>query len=181
MGVSRRATIAGLGTVALAPIAHTKTRQAQMPTIAEATAIAKGAWIYACPMMENYNTMYLQAVDASRAPMWAASTNSATIRSPSRRPTGTHTVNLPPANFFWSMTLYTLPDRPLYANAIDRYSIGDRTWGSKYGADGALTLTVNHDPTADPDAKANWLPAPSAPYSLVARIYGPKPELMNGT
>ena len=61
--------IAGLGTVALAPIAHAQTRQAetrqaQMLTIAEATAIAKGAWIYAYPMMENYNTMYLQAVDA---------------------------------------------------------------------------------------------------------------------
>ena len=27
------------------------------------------------------------------------------------------------------MTLYTLPDRFLYANAIDRYSIGDRTKG----------------------------------------------------
>ena len=89
--------------------------------------------------------------------------------------------SLPPANFFWSMTLYTLPDRLLYANAIDRYSIGDRTRGLKYGADGSLTLSVSHDPPADPDAKANWLPAPSAPYSLVARIYGPKPELMNGT
>lgn len=89
--------------------------------------------------------------------------------------------SLPPASFFWSMTLYTLPDRLLYANAIDRYSIGDRTKGLKYGSDGSLTLTVSHDPPTVSDAKANWLPAPNAPYSLVARIYGPKPELMNGT
>ena len=31
---------------------------------------------------------------------------------------------LPPAKFFWSATLYTLPDRFLYANPINRYSIG---------------------------------------------------------
>lgn len=88
--------------------------------------------------------------------------------------------NLPPADFFWSMTLYTLPDRLLYANAINRYSIGDRTRGLKYGPDGSLTITVSHDPLADPDARANWLPAPRARYNLVARIYGPKPELMSG-
>ena len=82
MSVTRRATIAGLGTAALAPMAIAQTtwaqttpaptspvptRTAQMPTLAEATAIAKGAWIYAYPMMENYNTMYLQAVDAKSA------------------------------------------------------------------------------------------------------------------
>ena len=63
--------------------------------------------------------------------------------------------NLPPANFFWSITLYTLPDRLLYANAIDRYSIGDRTKGLKYGADGSLTIHVSHHPPANADAKAN--------------------------
>ena len=36
---------------------------------------------------------------------------------------------LPPAQFFWSATLYTLPDRLLYANPKNRYSIGDRTKG----------------------------------------------------
>lgn len=88
--------------------------------------------------------------------------------------------NLPPSNFFWSMTLYTLPDRFLYANEIERYSIGDRTKGLKYGADGSLTLYVSHGPPASQDAKANWLPAPAGKYSLVARIYGPKPALMSG-
>ena len=36
---------------------------------------------------------------------------------------------LPKARFFWSATLYTLPERLLSANEIDRYSIGDRTPG----------------------------------------------------
>lgn len=86
---------------------------------------------------------------------------------------------LPPARFFWSMTLYTLPDRFLYANPIDRYSIGDRTKGLKYGADGSLTLYLSHDPPSG-DARANWLPVPAAKYSLVARIYGPSPEAIEG-
>jgi hypothetical protein len=47
---------------------------------------------------------------------------------------------LPKARFFWSATLYTLPQRLLSANEIDRYSIGDRTPGIQYGDDGSLTL-----------------------------------------
>jgi hypothetical protein len=44
------------------------------------------------------------------------------------------------------MTLYTLPDRFLYANPISRYSIGDRTKGLVYGKDGSLTVYVSHEP-----------------------------------
>ena len=86
---------------------------------------------------------------------------------------------LPPAQFFWSMTLYTLPDRFLYANALNRYSIGDRTKGLVYGDDGSLTLYVGN---ASPGKakESNWLPAPAGAYSLVIRVYGPKPELIQG-
>jgi hypothetical protein len=49
-------------------------------------------------------------------------------------------AELPPAKFFWSATLYTLPDRFLYANPLNRYSIGDRTKGLVYGEDGSLTI-----------------------------------------
>jgi hypothetical protein len=87
---------------------------------------------------------------------------------------------LPPAKFFWSMTLYTLPDRFLYANSIDRYSIGDRTKGLSYAPDGALTLYVSHTPPPKGDA-VNWLPAPDGRYVVVARVYGPKPPALDGT
>ena len=86
---------------------------------------------------------------------------------------------LPPAQFFWSMTLYTLPDRLLYANDLKRYSIGDRTKGLVYNKDGSLTLYIGHT-SPGPEHEANWLPAPAAPYSLVARIYGPSEAAMNG-
>jgi hypothetical protein len=86
---------------------------------------------------------------------------------------------LPPAQFFWSATLYTLPDRLLYANAKSRYSIGDRTNGLVKEADGSLTLYVGHD-SPGADKESNWLPAPAAPFSLIYRIYGPSPAATRG-
>ena len=88
-------------------------------------------------------------------------------------------ANLPPAEFFWSMTMYTLPDRFLYANPLNRYSIGDRTKGLVYGKDGSLTIYVSN---ASPgkDKESNWLPAPAAKCSLVARVYGPNKAAMTG-
>ena len=87
---------------------------------------------------------------------------------------------LPPAKFFWSMTLYTLPDRFLYANKINRYSIGDRTKGLRYDADGSLTFYVSHEPPGGV-GDANWLPAPPGKYSVVARVYGPEKALLDKT
>jgi len=87
---------------------------------------------------------------------------------------------LPPARFFWSITLYTLPDRFLYANDLKRYSIGDRTKGLKRDADGGLTLYVGHE-SPGKDKESNWLPAPEGKYSAVARIYGPSKAAMDGT
>jgi hypothetical protein len=86
---------------------------------------------------------------------------------------------LPPAKFFWSATLYTLPDRFLYANPLNRYSIGDRTKGLVYGAEGSLTIYVGN---ASPgkDKESNWLPAPAAKYSFVVRVYGPSNAAISG-
>ncbi len=89
------------------------------------------------------------------------------------------TGQLPPAKFFWSLTLYTLPDRLLYANAIDRYSIGDRTKGLAYDPDRSLTITLSHESPGQ-GKEANWLPTPDGHYSLVGRIYGPSQDAMDG-
>jgi hypothetical protein len=86
---------------------------------------------------------------------------------------------LPPARFFWSVTLYTLPDRFLYANELKRYSIGDRTPGLRYDADGGLTLYVGHV-SPGKEKESNWLPAPAGPYSAVGRVYGPSPAAIEG-
>lgn len=89
--------------------------------------------------------------------------------------------DLPKARFFWSATLYTLPQRLLSANPIDRYSIGDRTPGLRYGDDGSLTLVVQHERPSDPQAFANWLPAPEGPFTVIVRAYGGDERIITGT
>jgi hypothetical protein len=88
--------------------------------------------------------------------------------------------NLPEAKFFWSMTLYTLPDRLLFANPLNRYSIGDRSRDLVYGDDGSLTLYFG-PASPGPGREANWLPSPETPYSLVMRVYGPGEKLIDGS
>ncbi len=87
---------------------------------------------------------------------------------------------LPPANAFWSITLYDLPDRQLYANPLKRYVINSPMLpGLERDADGGLTLYVQH---ASPGKahEANWLPAPEGAFFLNMRIYWPKPEALDG-
>lgn len=89
-------------------------------------------------------------------------------------------ANLPPAKFFWSMTMYDLPARHLVANPINRYSIGDRTTGLKYNADGSLDIYVQQK-SPGANHESNWLPAPEGPYDVIARIYGPDSSVFDGT
>ncbi len=84
---------------------------------------------------------------------------------------------LPPAQFFWSATMYSLPGRFLAANPLNRYSIGDRTPGLQYDEDGGLTIEISNE-LSDAERQSNWLPAPAGPFTVVMRIYGPKPELL---
>ncbi len=85
----------------------------------------------------------------------------------------------PPANAFWSLTMYDTPDYYLVDNPIDRYSIGDRTPGLRYGDDGSVTISMQVD---DPDdGTANWLPAPSGDFRPILRMYEPGPSVLDGT
>ncbi len=78
----------------------------------------------------------------------------------------------PPAEAFWSITMYDTPAYYLVANPIDRYSIGDRTPGLRRDPDGSLTIYIQRDdPGADRPPIGSRLPpagfAPrSAPMSL---------------
>jgi hypothetical protein len=86
---------------------------------------------------------------------------------------------LPPVRFFWSVTMYDLNTRLLVENPINRYSIGDRTEGLKYGDDGSLTINVQKD-SPGKDKESNWLPAPNGPMSIIARMYGPEERILDG-
>jgi hypothetical protein len=87
---------------------------------------------------------------------------------------------LPPVSEFWSVTMYNLPERLLVKNAINRYSIGDRTPGLKLGADGSLEIYIQNDNPGAAKA-SNWLPAPAGPFFFVARLYGPQDPALKGT
>ncbi|WP_405017999.1 DUF1254 domain-containing protein [Kitasatospora sp. NBC_00070] len=88
---------------------------------------------------------------------------------------------LPSARFFWSATMYGLPDRLLVDNPLERYSIGDRTPGLVYDPDGGLTLHVRHKRPANAEHSANWLPAPDGPFTVVIRLYGPDQAVLEGS
>lgn len=83
---------------------------------------------------------------------------------------------LPPVHAFWSLTMYRMDNGYLVDNPLNRYSIGDRTPGIKYDTDGGLTILIQHTRPND----GNWLPAPSTPFYMVLRLYGPKPTALSG-
>jgi len=85
---------------------------------------------------------------------------------------------LPPVDAFWSMTPYAAPGMQLTENALRRYSISSRTKGLHYAADGSLTLTLAAKRPRE--GTANWLPVPSGTFTLVARLYLPRPEALDG-
>jgi hypothetical protein len=49
----------------------------------------------------------------------------------------------------------------------------------RLGADGSITIYVQKD-SPGKEREANWLPAPNGPFYMVMRLYGPKPEALEG-
>jgi hypothetical protein len=87
---------------------------------------------------------------------------------------------LPPANAFWSLTMYELPASSLSENPLHRYLINSPMLPSLVRDPGdAITLYLQHD-SPGKAKEPNWLPAPSGPFFVAMRIYWPKPEALNG-
>jgi hypothetical protein len=88
---------------------------------------------------------------------------------------------LPPANAFWSVTMYDLPASLLVANPLKRYLINSPMLPDlKRDADGGLTIYIQAASPGE-NRESNWLPAPNGPFWLAMRIYWPKPEALDGT
>lgn len=99
--------------------------------------------------------------------------------------TGAHDYTLtlaptPPNEGFWSLTMYDVPDYYLVDNPIQRYSIGDRTPGLVFDADGGLTIRISATEPKDAAARANWLPAPPGPFRPMLRVYVPGSDVLDG-
>jgi len=88
---------------------------------------------------------------------------------------------LPPANAFWSLTLYELPSSLLSENPLHRYLINSPMLPDlKRDADGGVTLYIQHDSPGE-DEEPDWLPAPSGPFFAALRLYWPKQTALDGT
>ncbi|HMP03886.1 MAG TPA: DUF1254 domain-containing protein [Gemmatales bacterium] len=86
----------------------------------------------------------------------------------------------PPANAFWSVTMYDAKTQLLVDNPINRYLINSPMLPDlKKNPDGSLTIYIQQ---ASPgkDKEANWLPAPDGPVYVVMRLYWPKEEALSG-
>lgn len=87
---------------------------------------------------------------------------------------------MPPANAFWSMTMYDGKTQFLVDNPLNRYLINSPMLPQlKLDPDGGLSLYVQKD-SPGADKASNWLPAPAGPFFLVLRLYEPKAEALDG-
>lgn len=87
---------------------------------------------------------------------------------------------LPPADAFWSITMYDGQTQLLVRNSLQRYVLNSTMLETfKFGEDGSLTLYFQKD-SPGTDLEPNWLPAPDGPFYLIMRLYLPKPEVLNG-
>jgi hypothetical protein len=88
---------------------------------------------------------------------------------------------LPPANSFWSLTMYDQPASLLVANPINRYLLNSTMLSQfKMDDDGGVTLYVQSE-SPGKDQEANWLPSPKGPFWVVLRLYWPKAEALEGS
>lgn len=84
---------------------------------------------------------------------------------------------LPPAQAFWSVSLYG-QDLAFIDHPVHRYALGDRSPGLHREADGSLVLAIQHE--APETQTENWLPAPQGRFYLILRIYWPTPDMLAG-
>ncbi len=88
--------------------------------------------------------------------------------------------HLPPANAFWSVTMYDGKTQLLVENPLNRYLINSPMLPElKRNDDGSLTIYIQKD-SPGKGKESNWLPAADGPIFVVMRLYWPKKEAVNG-
>ena len=91
---------------------------------------------------------------------------------------------LPPADAFWSATMYNLPEQLLVENKLERYLINSTMLDNNelvLDKDGGLTLYIQHAQPTEEKKKKNWLPAPDKGFFISLRLYLPQQEAINST
>jgi hypothetical protein len=91
-----------------------------------------------------------------------------------------HFDRVPPSNKlgFWSLTIYAGERYQFVDNPIDRYSLGSRSTGLKYNADGSVDIYIQPE-SPGADKESNWLPSPKeGTVRLNIRNYYPTAEFL---
>jgi len=84
---------------------------------------------------------------------------------------------------FWSLTMYNRDIFMLADSPNGRVNLGTVNLDADdlRFVDGQLTLHLSHVEPSDPDARANWLPAPDGRFCLVVRAYVSEAAILDGT
>lgn len=78
---------------------------------------------------------------------------------------------------FWSITLYNSGILTLFSNEYNIYAVGTNTGTLEFNNDGSLDIYIQ---TSPPNGQlTNFIPCPSAPFTLIFRIYLPTYEQIN--
>jgi hypothetical protein len=86
----------------------------------------------------------------------------------------------PPVGAFWSVTVYALPSRFMYANEINRNLISSSMLKElHWNADSSLTIYLQHTMPQGVHAR-NWLPVPLGPFTMAFRTYLPGEAIRSG-
>jgi hypothetical protein len=169
-----------------APAAALAAMNAKLPTLARVV----NGWQLNTDTMGVYGNYYLKRAIIAQVGLGANQTEDAVypmvpVDGEGRPLDGTNDYvlrfehsELPPINAFWSVTLYDNEGFQV-SNRLDRFAIGDRD-PLTYNRDGSLDLYVQHA-SPGPDKESNWLPAPAGPFNLTARLYWPKPQVLDGS
>ena len=91
---------------------------------------------------------------------------------------------LPPADAFWSATMYNLPEQLLVKNELERYLINSTMLDNNelvLDEDEGLTLYIQSAIPTEENKRKNWLPAPDKGFFISLRLYLPQQEAINGT
>ena len=195
----------GLGAPGFDPARFKPAEAAEITAgVADATALARsagfagrkvGEWLYPAPNTGNFFQDYLTRARIAVAGLAALPPREATylaaIPPEGRAFDGAKSWRLrftadalPPVDAFWSLTMYEAqPDGAFFLtdNPISRYTIGDRTPGLIYDADGGLQIWISRTDPGDA-RRSNWLPAPaSRPFMVILRAYLPRGEIVAQT
>jgi hypothetical protein len=147
----------------------------------------RNGWNFPPPHIGDFGTDYCLRANLARGGLGVNTREESVYAGTSRdsfgiRLTGDrnyviHLASPPPADAFWSFTVYG-PDGFLAPNPINRYALGDRS-GLRTNEDGSIDLYLSTD--GDVPYRSNWLPTPAGPFSLLLRLYVPQTAALDGT